>query len=133
MRILLAEHHSQVLKGLQIFLQQMTEYTVVGEATDADGLLDQAENVSPDLVLFDWELPGRPRADIIAALYALDSRPKVIVLSTKLDVAEAALKAGADLFVSKGDPPAKLLSALRETQLAFDVQAAKRVDETDGV
>ena len=57
MRILLAEHHSQVLKALQTMLREKTEYTLVGEATNADNLLQQAGEVNPDLVLFAWDLP----------------------------------------------------------------------------
>jgi DNA-binding NarL/FixJ family response regulator len=133
MHILLAEHHSQVLRALQTLLKEQTEYTLVGEATDVESLLDQAEKTKPDLVLLAWELPGRPGAEIIAALNTLDSRPLVIVLSSKLEVKEPALDAGADAFVSKGDPPRKLLIALYEMQVTLEEQATTRVNKVDKV
>ena len=122
MRILLAEHHSQVLKALQTMLREKTEYTLVGEATNADNLLQQAGEVNPDLVLFAWDLPGQPSVEIIAALNALTPRPKVVVLSSQLDVEEIALSAGADAFISKGEPPKRLLITLYEMQLELEDQ-----------
>jgi len=130
MRILLAEHHSQVLKALQTLLKEKTAYILVGEAIDADSLLDQVEKTKPDLVLLAWDLPGRPSAEIIAALNALDPRPKVVVISSKLDVDEAALNAGADAFVRKVDPPKNLLIALRLMQSELEEQAIKQVDKS---
>ena len=133
MRILLAEHHSQVLKALQTLLREKTEYTLVGEAINADSLLDQAEKTKPDLVLLAWDLPDRPTAEIIAALNALDSRPKVVVISSQLDLEETALDAGADEFVSKGDPPEKLLVTLCEMQFAVEEQPRVQNDKPDEV
>jgi DNA-binding NarL/FixJ family response regulator len=131
MRVLLAEHHRQVLRALQTLLNEKTEYILIGDAADADSLLAQAEAKKPDLVLLDWELPGQPRVDLVADLYALDSRLKVIVISSKLEVQELAIKAGAHAFVSKGDPPQALLDALREMQLTLDVRNPKEADELD--
>jgi DNA-binding NarL/FixJ family response regulator len=81
-------------------------------------------------VLIDWYLPGRPSAEIIAALDTLDPRPKVVVLSSKLDVEEAALDADADVFVSKGDPPKNLLIALHLMKSEIEEQATKQVDKS---
>ena len=131
MRILLAEHHSQVLEALKTLLKVKTDYTLVGEAIDAESLLDQAQEISPDLVLFAWDLPGRPSTEIIAALNALDPRPKVVVISGQLDVEEIARNAGADVFVSKGDPPYKLLDALQLMQMEINEQKTKNAGEPD--
>ena len=131
MRILLAEHHSQVLKALRTLLKEKTEYTLVGEAIDTESLLDQAQEISPDLVLFAWDLPGRPSTEIIAALNALDPRPKVVVISGQLDVEEIAHLAGADVFVSKSDPPHNLLDALQLMQMEINEQKTKNAGEPD--
>jgi len=88
-------------------------FTVVGEATEAKGLLTQAEALKPDLVLLDWGLPGRP-ADLIDRLHAIDPRPKVVAMSSRLETGRVALAAGADAFVSKSDGPDWLLETLRQ-------------------
>jgi DNA-binding NarL/FixJ family response regulator len=102
----------------------------VGEAIRAGDLLDQAILTQPDLVLLDWELPGlsaknystttpegqnkRARHHLLVILHTLHSRPKVIALSGRPEVRQAALDAGADAFVSKGDSPERLLETLRK-------------------
>ena len=116
MRILLAEHHSNVLRALRALIAEKTEHEIVGEATDWDGLLEQAKTTKADLALLDWELPGHSNNTFLADLRTLDCCPKVIVLSSRIEVKEKALKAGADAFVSKGDSPAKLLEALEMVQ-----------------
>ena len=112
MRILLAEHHTKVLRALRRLISARSELAIAGEATDWDALVRQAKISKPDLVLLAWGLPGRADDTPFAELRTDDCYPKIIVLSTQSDVKEEALAAGADAFVSKGDSPEKLLEAL---------------------
>ena len=114
MRVLLADDQSKVRSALRLLLEQEPELSVVGEATDADELLAQAETVCPDIVLLDWELPGLSRNDVLSTLRARWPRLKVIALSGRPEARQAALDAGADAFVSKGDPPEQLLVAVND-------------------
>ena len=57
MRILLAEHHIQVLKALRSLIEEKTGNVLVGEVTDRSELFEQTAKMQPDLVLMDWELP----------------------------------------------------------------------------
>ena len=50
---------------------------------------------------------------LILAIKGLDVTPEVIALSRRPESEAAALTAGADAFVSKTDPPEKVLEALR--------------------
>ena len=86
---------------------------VVGETTEADRLLACIKETRPDLVLLDWELPGLVANGLMNALRSLFPRLKVVVLSGRPEARRDALAAGADAFVSKGDPPDRLLAALR--------------------
>jgi DNA-binding NarL/FixJ family response regulator len=114
MRILLAEHHSKVLRGLRMLIGAKTDHVIAGEVVDWESLREQAKETKPDLVLLDWDLPGCSKKDLFAELQSSDCRLKVIVLSTRFEVREKALEAGADAFVSKGDAPEKLLAAIKE-------------------
>lgn len=122
MRILLAEHHSQVLRALRTLIFEKTEHTLVGEVMDWDCLLKQAKSTTPDLILLDWDLLGENRTDHLADLNALKCPPKLIVLSSQAEVKEKALNAGADAYVSKGEPPEKLLEALEQLNYTNDNQ-----------
>ena len=72
-----------------------------------------------DLILLDWSLPGMALAQLIAQLQAIKPRTTVVVLGSQPEAARAALAAGADRFVSKADPPDRLMKAVRETREAM--------------
>jgi len=116
MRVLLADDQAQVRSALRLLLTQEPGLSVVGEATEAQALLAQAEAIRPDVVLLDWELPGLQAADPLFTLRARCPGLKVIVLSGRPEARQAALAAGADVFVSKGDPPERLLAAVDDCQ-----------------
>ena len=136
MRVLVADDQAAVRAALRWLLKEEPGVSVVGEAVRAEDLLAQAEGIQPDLVLLDWELPGllspdlsnptslgtmgEARCFLLNVLRALHSRPKVIALSGRPEVRQEALDAGADDFVSKGDPPERLLTALRAIKVACD-------------
>jgi DNA-binding response OmpR family regulator len=82
-----------------------------------EGLASEILEFQPDVVLLDWELPGRPAAALLFALHGVEAKPKVIVMSVRPEAEAAALEAGADAFVSKGDWPERLLDALRRLSL----------------
>ena len=70
MRVLLADDQAQVRSALRLLLTQEPGLSVVGEATEAQALLAQAEDIHPDMVLLDWELPGLQAADPLSTLRA---------------------------------------------------------------
>jgi len=113
MRVLLADDQSKVRSALRLLLEQQPGLSVVSEAVEAEDLLAQVEASQPDLVLLDWELPGLRADDRLSALRRLCPRLKVIALSGRPEARQAALTAGADAFVSKGEPPERLLTTLR--------------------
>lgn len=114
MRILLADNQPKVRFALRVLLERQVGFEIVGEIDDAENLLAQAEVTDPDLVLLSWELPGLPAVDPLAALREVCPDLLVIALSGRLKARQAALDAGADAFVSKSDPPERLLTAIAE-------------------
>ncbi len=115
MRALIAEHLSKVRFALRVTLERQAGLASVSEVGNADELLSQAENMHPDLLLLDWELADRDAENIVARLRELCPHVFIIALSAKDQAREAALEAGADAFVSKADPPERLLAAIGES------------------
>ena len=99
---------------MQTLLRQEAGQIQVRESADLDSLATQVKEFRPDLVLLDWELPGRPAAALLLALHRLDYHPCVIVLSTRPELEQDALNVGADGFVCKGDSPERLLQVFRD-------------------
>jgi len=114
MRVLLADDQSSVRSALRLLLEQEMGLHELDEATDVSSLLSQVETSCPDLVLLDWELPGSRNTELLPSLRTKCPQLFVIVLSGHPEARQAALSAGADAFVGKGDPPKVLLATLRD-------------------
>jgi DNA-binding NarL/FixJ family response regulator len=114
MRVLLADDQSKVRAALRLLLEEELGLSVISEAAEAEDLLVQVEAMRPDLMLLDWELPGLRTDDHLPALRRLCPCLKIIVLSGQPEARRAALAAGTDAFVSKGDPPERLLAAVND-------------------
>jgi DNA-binding response OmpR family regulator len=110
---LVADGDARVRSALQTLLKQEPTQIAVRESGDIGSLALQIKQFKPQLILLDWELPGRPAAALLFALHGLDYQPKVIVLSTRPESETDALAVGADAFVCKGDPPEQLLVSFR--------------------
>lgn len=117
MRILLADDQPELRSAIRFLLEQEADVCIVGEAADAISLLAGAAQWHPDLVLLDWELPGLSNTgsarSVINSLYASCPRVHIIVLSGRPEAGRHALASGATYFVSKADPPERLLAALQ--------------------
>jgi DNA-binding NarL/FixJ family response regulator len=112
MRILLADSQAKVRFALRVLLERQPGFEVVGEAASAEELLALVAASCPDLVLLDWTVADALAADSLRALQNDHPELRVIVLSGRPEVRKAALAAGADAFVSKGNPPEHLLAAI---------------------
>ena len=113
MRILVASNDVTVHAAVMRLRQLEPDAVTIAEANDLDVLAVQLQEFSPDLLLLDWELPGRVAAALLFARFSERVRCLVIVLSGHAESAQKAIQAGAYGFVSKGDPPEQLLIACR--------------------
>jgi two-component system nitrate/nitrite response regulator NarL len=120
-RILIADRRPRIRFALRALLKRQMQLQIVGEAANVEDLERQIESVCPDAVLLSWRLDGLATANWLVALTKNRPELHVIVLSGRPEVQRAALAAGADVFVSKIDPPDKLLAAIESVRC---VQAA---------
>jgi len=87
---------------------------VVGEAADWPTALAQAPATSPDMVMVDWGLVAAGSGGDLAELRMSCPAAVVIVLISPLSAREqAALSAGADAFISKGETSDRVAERLR--------------------
>jgi DNA-binding NarL/FixJ family response regulator len=112
MRVLLADDQAKVRSALGLLLGQKPGLDIVGGVEQAGDLVAQVNQKHPDLILLDWELPGSEPRELVETLRAMWPHLKMIALSGRPEARHAALSAGVDAFVSKGDPPERLMAAL---------------------
>lgn len=113
MRILLADDRPRVRAALRLLLEQEPDILIVGEAADAASLRLALQRETPDLLLLDWELPGLPLAQRVNFIRNGQPALRILALSGRPEARAEALSSGADCFASKGDPPERVLAAVR--------------------
>jgi DNA-binding NarL/FixJ family response regulator len=111
-KILLADDQPKVRSALRLLLEQETHWQIVAEVEDLDTLLSVTQVTCPDIILLDWELPGINGKESISNLKARCSGVKIVALSSQIHACNKARQAAVDAFVSKSDPPEKVLAKL---------------------
>ena len=84
-RILIADDHGIVRKGLRLQLEQREEFEVVGEASDGREAVRMAEELGPDVVIMDIAMPNLNGIDAAAQMVKRNAQLRVIILSMHSD------------------------------------------------
>lgn len=113
MRIMIADDQAKVRSALKVLLEHETGLDIMGEAVDMEELLLRAEKDQPELILLDWDLPGKSIVRSIPILRKSVTGLKIIALSVKPEAAKEAAEAGVDAFISKGENSDRLLRTIR--------------------
>lgn len=121
-RVYLADAQSEERSALRLLLQDL-KLDVVGEAADWITTLVQAPISRTDILLVDWDLlPNSPTAALEELRKACPAA-LVIVLISHLDARhQAALSAGADAFISKGETPERVADRLRAVAASVPIK-----------
>ncbi len=114
-RVLLADDHIVMRKGLRLLLERQPNITVVGEASDGRECVSLAESESPDVVVMDIAMPNLN--GIEAARQIVTQRPNVAVAVLSMHSDESyvirALKAGARAYLLKDSAESDLIAAIK--------------------
>ncbi len=124
-RVLLADDHPVVRRGLRSFLDLQDDVDVVGEAGDGDEALRMIAELAPDVVLLDIEMPGRSGLEVLRELAAAGNDTRVVVLTsfTGEDQVLPAVEAGAAGYLLKDVHPFDLRDAIRRVHAGEEVLA----------
>jgi len=112
-RVYLANAKLDERSALRLTLQDL-KLELAGEAADWQTTLAKAPVSHVDMLLVDWELLSDSPNAALAELRQACPAALVIVLISQMDARQrAALSAGADAFISKGDTPKRVAEYLR--------------------
>jgi DNA-binding NarL/FixJ family response regulator len=114
-RILIADDHGIVRKGLRLQLEQHEEFEVVGEATDGREAVRLAEELDPHVVIMDIAMPNLNGIDATRQLVKRNPRIGVIILSMHSDESylTRTLTAGARGYLLKDTADVDLYRAVQ--------------------
>jgi DNA-binding NarL/FixJ family response regulator len=107
-KVVIADGAAHTRSALRLLLEQHPSVRRVTQAATYPCVAGCVERAHADILLLDWRLPGLD----LPALRSACPGVRIIVLCTRPEERSAAMAAGADAFVCKGDAPEALLAAL---------------------
>lgn len=121
-RVYIADSKTEERSALRLVLLDL-KMTIAGEAADWITTLAQAPISRTDMLLIDWDLLPASPTSALDELRRACPAALVIILISHLDARQqAALSAGADAFISKGEMPEQVAERLRS--IAADFRAS---------
>ncbi len=113
-RVLIVDDMPQVRQDLRLLLQLTPEIEVVAEAADGQEAILKAEELLPDVVLMDLEMPLLDGLQATRQIKERHLASRVVILSvhSEPDDTQRAIEAGADVFIPKGAPYSNLIQAI---------------------
>jgi DNA-binding NarL/FixJ family response regulator len=115
LRILIADDHPLVRKGMSAILASVPDFELVGQATNGREAIDLSAELRPDVILMDLQMPDV--SGVVATREILTANPDVRILVVTLfeddDSVFLALRAGARGYVLKDADEQELIAAIR--------------------
>ncbi len=114
-RLLVVDDHAIVRKGICALLAQVADMRVIGEASDGEAAVAQADALKPDVVLMDLVMPKMDGVEAIRQILARLPETRIIALTSFVadDKVFPAIKAGARGYLLKDSEPEELLATIR--------------------
>jgi len=128
-RVLLADDHAVVRKGIREFLEVDAGLQIVAETEDGDAAMAQALALKPDIAVLDIQMPNKNGIEVTRLLREAGMRCGILILSAYDDepFVRRALQAGANGFILKTARPEELIEAVHqvhEGQMVLDSRLA---------
>ncbi len=115
-RVLIADDHVVVRKGLRVLLKTESDIDVVGEAGNGEETLAQTEILRPDVILMDLMMPGKTGTEATREITERWPETRILVLTSfgGDDEVLAAIKAGALGYLLKDSGPEDVVRSIHQ-------------------
>ena len=114
LRVLIADDHEAVRKGVASILETRADIEICGEASNGEEAVRKAQELNPDLIIMDFTMPVMDGLE--ASRRILKAAPQTPILMFSMHkmetLTEAAKQAGARGFITKGESAENLLRAV---------------------
>ena len=119
MRIIIADDHIVVRKGLRLMLLEGFPGATILDVPDAEDLIKRVIKEDWDVVITDLNMPGRSGLDALVQIKQIKPNLPVLVMSLHPEdqYAIRVLKAGASGYLTKDAPPEELIKAIQQVKL----------------
>ncbi len=119
LRILIADDHSVVRKGLKLILSEGFPGAAIEEVVDAEEMIKKVIQSEWDVIISDLSMPGRSGLEALQQIKQINARIPVLILSVHPEEQYAlrVLKAGASGYLNKDMAPEELVNAVQRVML----------------
>ncbi len=116
MKVLIADDHAIVRRGLKLILSEEFDRIIFGEARTGQEVLDLVWKQDWDIVVLDITMPGRSGLEVLKELKQLRPKLPVLILSMHSEdqFGMRVLKAGAAGYMTKENVPEELVKAIKK-------------------
>jgi DNA-binding NarL/FixJ family response regulator len=113
-KIIIADDHSVVRRGIKEILSASNNFNIVGEATSGEELLELLSKQVCEVVIMDISMPGRSGLDVLNDIKKFYPSVRCLVLSVHPEEKYGlrVIKSGADGYLTKESAPEELIKAL---------------------
>jgi DNA-binding NarL/FixJ family response regulator len=131
-KLMIADDHKLFREGLKALLSITDDIEIIGEAGDGETILEKCQQIRPDIILMDINMPGSNGIQVTQSILEQFPQTGVIMLTMLEDDASvfAAMRAGARGYLLKGADPGEVLNVIRavaEGQALFGPAIAARL------
>jgi len=114
-RVVLVDDHPVVRSGIRHLLEKTSDIVVVGESGEGSEAMRLIDELAPDIVLLDMEMPGQTGVEIARGLQAAGSLVRILAISAYDDehYIIALLASGAAGYLTKDEAMEKIDEAVR--------------------
>lgn len=115
-KVVLYEDNPQLREGLTMLIDGSDGFTVLASYKNCDNVTDEVEAWKPDVILMDIDMPGTNGIEGLKKIRARNADVKILMLTVFDDNKNVfdAIRNGANGYVLKKTPPAKLLEYIEE-------------------
>ncbi|HEX5837663.1 MAG TPA: response regulator transcription factor [Anaerolineales bacterium] len=131
-KLMIADDHRLFREGIKALLAITDDIEIVGEAEDGETTIEKCEELQPDVILMDINMPGLNGIQATARILEKQPQTRIVMLTMLEDDASVfhAMRAGARGYLLKGADPQEVLSVIRavaEGQALFGPAIAERL------
>ena len=115
-KVVLYEDNNQLREGLAMLIQGSDGFTVINTYRNCNHVLEDIATDNPDIILMDIDMPGTGGIEGLKLIRAQNTSCKILMLTVfddRKSIFEA-IRSGADGYLLKKTPPAKLLEHLKD-------------------
>ena len=115
-KLLIYEDNPQLREGLTMLLNGSDGFEVLASFKNCNNVLDEIKTYNPDVILMDIDMPGTNGIEGLKQIRLIDNEVKILMLTVFDDNKNVfeAISSGANGYVLKKTPPAKLLEYIQE-------------------